>query len=942
MSSAQVGVVLRQIRKLVDTQHDHEAADHLLLERFAHDRDEDAFATLLRRHGPMVLSVCRSILRDSHDAEDAFQAAFLLLAQKAGSIHRREAVSGWLYRVAYHTAVRAQANAARRRIVEKRAVTMSSADPVLDMSLREVRGILLEELDNLPEQYRAPLVLCGLEEKSREEAARLLGWSPGAVKGKLERGRELLRTRLRRRGLELSSGLCAVALALGSTSRVSAALADSTLRAAVQVAGGSVVGSAVSAKVAALVQGVSKTMFHSKANIAIVLLLALSAATIFGVVWHRAEAAGQPSPQQAKVDKPGDKGDRPLPAAKAKTEAEGALEVRGQVLNPEGKPVAGARLYLARTTPPAPSQQAISGPDGRFRFAVPRAERDKSAAEKSPSQVMAIAKDHGCDWLPVGSGKAELTLRLVKDVPIRGCILDPDGKPVVGAKLRVTGLSAPRGDDLDSYLQAVRKEDYRYAFARDWSGPLPAQPAVLSTGADGRFSLAGIGRERIIRLHLEGPAIATADLEVMTRVAKTVEVAGRRLHGASFDYVAVASRPIRGVVRDKDTRKPLAGVSVGLAGQGRGLFFTPRWMTVTDKEGRYELLGLAKAADYHLAVKPPVGQLYFERRARFRDTRGLAPLTADIDMVQGLTVRGKVTDKATGKPIARAHIEYLPVSPNPHVNTMVAGMWSPRSEATTGADGSYALTALPGPGILGVTGPNQDEYVPGHATPGEFKDVFKVPVRLLATAIGDNAIGRPISGHVYNAMVLLNPGAKDKALVEDVALERPLERKGRVVGPDGKPLSGVTVTGLSQLFDVTTLKGAEFTVRRIHPRAPGGRPLIFYHKGKNLGFLMKELPAVKADPFTVQLQPCGSVSGRIVDQDGEPVAGVRCRGGGGTPTARSLELTTDKKGHFRVEGLVPGVEYWIMRPKVVATLLVGFVVEPGKHKDVGDLKVNID
>src|SRR5262249_40079611 len=157
--------------------------------------------------------------------EDAFQAAFLVLAQKAGSIHRRESVSSWLYRVAYRLALRAKANAARRKVLEERAVTMPSANPVLDMSLREVQGILFEELEKLPEAYRASLVLCGLEEKSLDEAARLLGWTKWAVKGRLQRGRELLRVRLRRRGLELPAALCSAALAANSASaQVSATL----------------------------------------------------------------------------------------------------------------------------------------------------------------------------------------------------------------------------------------------------------------------------------------------------------------------------------------------------------------------------------------------------------------------------------------------------------------------------------------------------------------------------------------------------------------------------------------------------------------------------------------------------------------------------------------------------------------------------------------------
>src|SRR5262249_41463409 len=154
-----------------------------------------------------------------------------------------------------------------------------------------------------------------------------------------------------------------------------------------------------------------------------------------------------------------------------------------------------------------------------------------------------------------------------------------------------------------------------------------------------RFRLAGVGRERVVRLHLEGPAIATAELDVMTRAAEKVAGPRRHLYGASFDYVAVASRPIRGVVRDRDTGKPLAGVSVGFLPD-------PRCKALTDKEGRYELLGLPKSPRYVLVVKPADG-LHFGRWAEFPDSPGLGALTGDMELVRGLTVRGKVTDKGT-------------------------------------------------------------------------------------------------------------------------------------------------------------------------------------------------------------------------------------------------------------------------------------------------------
>jgi RNA polymerase sigma factor (sigma-70 family) len=937
MSSAQVGAVLRHIRRLAAARHDDSVPDRELLERFARQHDGDAFAALLRRHGPMVLGVCRSVLRNLHDAEDAFQAAFLLLAKKAGSIHRREpvSVSGWLYRVAYHLAVRSQATAARRRILERRAVTMPPADPVLDLSLREVRAVLLEELEGLPEQYRAPLVLCGLEEKSREEAARLLGWSRGAVKGKLERGRELLRARLRRRGLELPAALAAAALALGSGSgKVSATLVASTLRAVLAMAaGGGAAAGGVSAEVAALVEGASKTMFSGKAKIATVLLLAVSAAAgAFGVLWHRAAAADPPAPAQTQADKPQTREDRPSPGTQPKPGADAAIEVRGQVLDPEGKPVPGAKLYLAGSGPggPGPFPQATSGPDGRFRLAVPKSRLETAAADKSPPQVMAVAEGLGCDWLTVGSAEKELTLRLVQDVPINGHILDPDGKPVAGARLTVTAAFSPKGDDLGTYLEAVRKgEEYKYAFAKSWVGPLPGRPAVLTTGADGRAKLAGVGRERVVHLHLEGPAIATADLAVMTRAAERVG----RLHGASFDYLAVASRPIRGVVRDKATGKPLAGVSVGAG--------SPSTRAVTDQEGRYELLGLPKTPSYGLAVKPPDG-LYFERRAELKDTGGLDPLTGDIDMVRGeVTVRGKVTDEATGKPVAKARVYYYPLYANPYVNRKLDGFWYPRSETTTGPDGSYALTVLPGQGELGVTGPNPDAYMAALVTPKEIKEFFKAPVfaNQLDRAIGGNAAS--FIQEQPHALVLLEPGEKDEALVKDVALEpaKFLTVKGRVVGPDGKPLTGVTVRGLIGGFDERTLTGDDFTVERIDPRV--NRQLAFYREDKKLGLFLKELDVKAPEPLIVKLQPCGSASGRLVDPDGLPLAGVRIDVAAVAPgpvAPRNQWVTTDKEGRFRFETLVPGYAYPLTQINV-PNILAEVVVEPGKTKDVGDVKL---
>jgi RNA polymerase sigma factor (sigma-70 family) len=950
MSSAQVGVVLRHIRQLTAARKDPELPDHQLLERFARQKDADAFAALLKRHGPMVLGVCRGVLHDLHDAEDAFQAAFVLLAQKAGSIHRREAVGAWLYRVAYRVAVRARAGAARRRVIEQKAVTMPPADPVLDLSLREVRTILFEELESLPEPYRAPLVLCALEEKSLEESARLLGWTRGAVKWRLQRGRQLLRACLRRRGLEVPAALSAVALAPHSSpGRVAAALTDSTLRAVVQVAAGGGLAGAASAEVTALIQGASNAMFSGKVKIATALLLVASAAlAAFGVARHRARAADRPPPAPGPAEQP-----------HAPPGAEATVEVRGQVLDPEGKPVTGATLYLSKPTGlagtstgcylqgPVPARVATSGPDGRFRFSVARSEAEPGVAEGTPmpAQVMAVAAGHGCAWAKLGPAATELSLRLVQDVPINGRILDTDGKPVAGARLTVARVAAPPGGDLGSTLAAVRKGE-PYASAGDWAGPLPGRSAVLTTGGDGRFRLAGVGRERIVDFRVEGPAIASTFLgSVMTRAAEKIvvapDVAGpytRVVYGASFDFVARPSRPIRGVVRDKETGKPLARASV--EGKPTAYQIDGDCKTLTDKDGRYELLGMPKMESYWLVVKPADG-LRFQRQVEVRDPPGLDALTADVELLRGLTVRGRVTDRETGKPVAQARVDYHPLFGNPNVGTL-ADIWPVVAETTTDRDGSYALTVLPGPGVIGVTGPRPEAYMPAAVTFRERKAFFKTPIPPphndgLTTVLRN--FPYVMRQEDYNAFALLEPGAKSEGLVKDVALQPPQAVKGRLVGPDGRPLTGVTAFGLVR-FGKETLPGAEFTVRGVNP--PAKRPVVFYHPDRDLRFFAAEWRSGPDGPLTVKLQPCGSASGRVLDQDGQPVAGLRIdiwgTGLGGLGFgADTHRVTTDREGRFRAPGLVPGQQYWVELSRSPQSRRF-VAVESGKNKELGDIK----
>src|SRR5215471_445198 len=223
MSRPERHAVLSQIHRLAAAQAADEFPDRELLERFRRRRDEAAFAALVRRHGPMVWGVCWRVLGDCHDAEDAFQAAFLVLAGKAGSIRRAESLGAWLHRVARQLALRARGRRDRRQRVESgrppdsEAAPAAGAGPSEDLSLREALAIVDEEVGRLPEKFRAPVVLCYLQGKTNEEAARELGCAAGTLKSRLGRARELLGARLAGRGVSLPVGPATLLLATGLT-----------------------------------------------------------------------------------------------------------------------------------------------------------------------------------------------------------------------------------------------------------------------------------------------------------------------------------------------------------------------------------------------------------------------------------------------------------------------------------------------------------------------------------------------------------------------------------------------------------------------------------------------------------------------------------------------------------------------------------------------------
>jgi RNA polymerase sigma factor (sigma-70 family) len=294
--------VLQGLRKFAALQAGRELSDGDLLERFLRADDESAFMALVERHGPMVLGVCRRALRHGHDAEDACQAAFLVLARKAASICRKASISSWLHGVARRVAANLKRERSRRRRHELRAEPSTPREAGADVSWQEVRAILDEELERLPERYRTPLILCYLDGKTRDEAAHQLGLTSGSLHGRLERGRHLLRERLTRRGVTLSAALLATALDEGvSLAALPPTIVVASAKAAHWLAAGQpLYEGVVPAHILSLAREVLRGMFLTKLKTAaaLVLCIGLLTALVGGSLAPvgTAQEAKEPSP----------------------------------------------------------------------------------------------------------------------------------------------------------------------------------------------------------------------------------------------------------------------------------------------------------------------------------------------------------------------------------------------------------------------------------------------------------------------------------------------------------------------------------------------------------------------------------------------------------------------------------------------------------------------
>ncbi len=967
MASGRSGIVLRQIRRLFDEGTLSGLTDAQLLERFVAGRDEGAFAILVERHGPMVLAVCRGVLKDINGAEDAFQATFLVLFRKAGGLRVGGSLGSWLYRVAYRIAIRANAVAARRRerSWEEGAMADRAAPPGTAEIDRELLPMIHQEIDRLPDRYRAPIALCCLEGLSYEDAARQLGWPLGTVGSRLARAKDLLRSRLARRGITATS----VALAALLSREVTAAPAgwvEATTRTALGLdaaANGAKAAGAVSAAVA-LSNQVLRRMLVIKLIQMTALLTAVATAGF--LAWTAAGPSKRPGAlavvaAQARTPS----ADAPKP--KDDQDRSGKVPIRGRVIAPDGKPVRDASIYLGlsgsgwRIIPVAHTDA-----EGRFRFDLDtEAERreylSRSGWSLKNAALTAEAPGYGAGWARAWNPVAgDVELRLVPDdVPIRGRILDTQGRPIPAVNVHVGTIEDPPAGDLDALLQngTIRPDQSSRRFSNGAWWTKEGSEWVkrrIKTDPDGRFRVDGVGRDRLVLLELDGPGIENGRVWTMTRVAppsaRPQSVPTRRsyqpriypLHGATFDHVAGPSKPIEGVVRVKGTGRPVAGAWVS----GHALANNAHVNVATDQDGRFRIDGLPKVASYRIQVDPKPGEPYLSVSTQVSDTDGLNPISVTFDLPKGVVVRVRLIDKANGQVGPGHTLTYTKLPSNTNEGR-------PFSRSQQYGPEGFKLTVPPGPAIFYAVAEGYDlPYIRARlASADRGKGV--------AGAGDDDGPGGLIILSDCQAYRIVDVPANVETFNLDLDLTRGAKRKGRVIDPDGKPVTDAVAYGLFANWQIKALDDATFEAIGLEPGRT--RTVTFFHKGRRLAGAVLIGPGV--GPVEVRLEPCGAAVGRLLDGYGEPLAGATIRLAPQDHRGQSFPgnlgiwpdgeiFTADQDGRFRVEGINPalGVRVGVhprsrpdvsLKPeKAKEAILKHLTSRPGETVDLGEIHLS--
>jgi RNA polymerase sigma factor (sigma-70 family) len=886
--SRQLAAVIHWIRHVAASGRAGAGSDQQLLDRFIGHRDEEAFAALVLRHGPMVLAVCRRVLSDSHDAEDAFQATFLVLVRKAASIAKRSSVGSWLHGVAYRIAAKARAQRCHRRSRESEMTDMPAAEPSPELLWQDVRAVLDEEVARLPEKYRAPFLLCYLEGKTNEEASQHLGCPKGTVATRLARAREVLRERLGHRGVTLSAALLGTLLAEKVLpAAVPGSLAGSTVQAAMLVAAGGATAGVISAGVASLMESGVRSMAISKMKIALAACLAVATVGMsagiltYQIAGKERTAEDKPATDVSSTDQP-----KAAPA-QPRTDED---TITGIVVDADGRPVKDvevrAYLYGARL-------EKILRTDGQGQVQVP-----KKWDNRDSNYTMIVEMGDRLGWYSLpdysadNQGKPVSSFRirvLPRTKTIQGTLVDSKGRPLSRVAVKVQVL------DGASYYPPTGKD--------------PLGEAV--TDAQGRYSLR-VPEFSHCQLVPVDPGIIRKRL-----IARPNQLDLGRVTVA--DAGAISGRVI-----DARSGRPVAGATVGaqllsFSDYESGGFGDAQ----TDDEGRYTIVSLTPGL-YNVLFQGSPDQPKITAAAQEAVRVEVGKKTsADFRAVEGRLLAGKVVGKEDNKPIPNCNVDYY-------------GSARPRSGAAcmmirTDAEGNFRFYVPPGTAYVCVAedrGPVIPESsrtleVAADKDPEEVQLVTYSQKQSLGVTYSSAAVPEGKEDHSYQLLV-------------------------RLRAKNGKPVVGANIWLWRKGATTWSQWNGEAGEDRNIPLGGRSDGEVYFLIIEAEGWARPRPPqfvvAKVMKPLVIDMEPASyvPVRGKVVDREGKPIAKALVRAGlvlsgEATQFPWGVEPLTDGDGRFELKRLRPQDRFTIQISKKGYAALSSkqMVVAQGQALDLG-------
>jgi protocatechuate 3,4-dioxygenase beta subunit len=587
------------------------------------------------------------------------------------------------------------------------------------------------------------------------------------------------------------------------------------------------------------------------------------------------------------------------------------------------------------------------------------------------------AEGFGLDWaqLKVDETPRELTLKLGVDVPVRGRILDSEGRPVAGVRILGVSLFANSAESLDGYLATWRDvADEAYSnLDRRLEIPVSSLVPTRTTDQDGRFEIRGLGHERVALVRISATQIAESGIQAVLRKdfdprPLNAEVARRwpqmlrpgqpaLLFAPTFDFVGESARTVEGTVREEGTGRPVADALVRGDGGYAGYI-----ASFTDAQGKYQLVGMAQSKSrYRISVDPQGETSMLSRTLPVANDRQAGPLKVDVELARGAVITGRVVDRGTGQGVpAYLRVVALPENPYPD-KPLYQGYDKGFFDPPRSADGTFRVVTVPGPVVLMALTrgePNADgtfvcPYMPASFSEADRKRVVLTELGFVSKSTPNEAL------NLFHAVQVLDLDEKAGAVHRELFVERGRTAEVIVEDPQGAPLAGTIVAGMTAFSGGTSrANDARCTIYALDPAKP--RRVLLYHPERQLGGNV----VVRGDetqPLTVRLTPTRTLQGRAVDAAGDPLPGATVTADfTADRTALGLyqylkerypQPRTDDDGRFELKTPIAGGEFGLVferklqrhipaQPEELRKVVTQAANNtPGKVIDLGDVKL---